>query len=85
VQDLEVGEALVVAGVGECLVAGTDELGDAAAEDRLLAEQVGLGLVLERGLDHAAAGAADALGVRERDRERVATCVLGNGDQARHP
>ena len=47
VQALEVGEARVVAGLDQGLEAGPDQLGGAAAEDRLLAEEVGLALVLE--------------------------------------
>src|SRR4051812_13186017 len=69
VQALEVRELGVVAGVDERLVARAHELRDAAAQDGLLAEQVGLGLVLEGGLDDAAARAADALGVGEHEVE----------------
>jgi len=72
-------------GLGQGVVAGPNQLGDAAAQDGLLAEQVGLGLVLERGLDHPAAGAADALAVGEGERQRVAGGVLVDGDQARYP
>src|SRR5207302_3968874 len=50
----------------------------------LLAEQVGLGLVLERGLDDAGAGAADALRVRQRERPALALGILVDRDQARH-
>jgi hypothetical protein len=60
VQALEVREARVVAGLDQGLEAGLDELGGAAAEDGLLAEEVGLGLVLEGGLDDPGAPAADA-------------------------
>ena len=66
VQALEIGHVGVVARLHQRLEAGLDELGRTAAEDRLLAEQVGLGLVLEGGLDHPAAGAADPLRIRER-------------------
>ena len=51
VQALEVGEARVVAGLDQGLEAGLDQLGGAAAEHRLLAEEVGLALVLEGRLD----------------------------------
>ena len=84
VQALEVRQPRVVAGVDERLVAGADQLGDAAAEHGLLAEQVGLGLVLEGRLDHAAARAADALGVGERELLGGPGGVLGDRDQARH-
>src|SRR3546814_6489297 len=43
---------------------------DAAAEHGLLAEQVGLALFLEGGLDHAGAAAADRRGVGQADLER---------------
>ena len=60
VQALEVREARVVAGLDQRLEAGLDQLGRAAAEHRLLAEQVGLALVLEGRLDDPGAAAADA-------------------------
>src|SRR5829696_3158283 len=83
VQALEVRQPGVVARVDERLVPGADELGDAAAQHGLLAEQVSLGLVLERRFDHAAARAADALGVGERELLGVAGLVLVDRDQAR--
>ena len=55
----------------------------AAAEHRLLAEQVGLGLFLERGLEHAGARAADAGRVGERALMRLPGRVLVHGDQTR--
>src|SRR5205085_12416907 len=67
VQALEVREPGVVPGVDERLVAGANQLGYAAAEYGLLAEEIGLGLVLEAGLDHARARAADALRVRQHE------------------
>ena len=47
VQALEVRHLGRVAGLDQRLVAGADELGEAAAEHRLLAEEIGLGLFLE--------------------------------------
>src|SRR6185437_2430401 len=82
VQALEVGHLGVVAGVDERLEPGLDELGGAAAQNGLLAEQVGLGLVLEGRLDHAAARAADALGIGQGERASVAGRILLYGDQA---
>ena len=82
VQALEVGELRAVASLGQRLEAGDDQLGGAAAENCLLAEEVGLGLVLEGRLDDASAGAADALGVCERDVAGVAGCVLLDGDES---
>ena len=55
VEALEVGDLGLVAGLDERFEAGLDQLGDAAAEHGLLAEQVGLGLLLEGRLDDAGA------------------------------
>ena len=67
VHALEVGHFGLIAGLDQRFEAGLDQLADAAAEHDLLAEQVGFGLFGERGLDDAAAGAADALGVGQAD------------------
>ena len=61
VKALEVGDLGLVARIHEGLEAGLDELGQPAAQHRLLAEQVGLGLLGEGRLDRARARAADAL------------------------
>jgi hypothetical protein len=58
---------------------------DATAQDDLLAEQVGLGLFLEGGLEHTGAGAADAPGVGEADGVGLTGDVLVNGDECRNP
>ena len=63
VHALEVGHLGLVAGLDQRLERRLDEGAHAAAEHALLAEQVGLGLLGEGRLDHAAARAADALGV----------------------
>src|SRR5919202_1517972 len=65
VQALEVRHLGRVARVDQRLEPGLDELRHATAQHRLLAEEIGLGLVLEAGLDDAPARAADALRVRE--------------------
>ena len=83
VQALVVRDLGLVAGVDERLEARADELGDAAAEHGLLAEEVGLGLLGEARLDHAGAGGADPGPVREREVERAAARVLGDGDDRR--
>ena len=59
VQALEIGDLGLVAGGDQRLEAGDDQLAGAAAEHRLLAEQIGLGLLAEAGLDRAGIGAAD--------------------------
>src|SRR3954470_22986844 len=84
VEALEVRHLGRVARLDERLEAGLDELRRPAAQDGLLAEEVGFGLVLERRLDHAAAGAADPLRVRERDVLRPPARVLRHRDEARH-
>src|SRR5690606_5638370 len=66
---LELVHALVVRDLGlvtgfhQRLETGDDELRGAAAEHRLLAEEIRFGLLRERGLDHAGACAADAVRV----------------------
>ena len=65
VQALEVGALGLIAGLDQRLKAGLDERADAAAEHRLLAEEVGLGLFLVSGFKHSGARAADALEVAE--------------------
>ena len=57
-------------------------MGDAAAQHGLFAEQVGLALFLEIGLDDARTTAADARRVGETDVVRVAALVLVDRDQA---
>ena len=82
-------EALVVrdlgrvAGLDECLESRSDELGGAAAEDGLLAEEVGLGLLLERRLENAGPAGAYPDGVRKSELPGVARRVLLDGDQRR--
>ena len=65
VHRLEVGELGLVAGLDERLERHLHERGRAAAQDRLLAEQVGLGLLRERRLEDARAGAAEGPGIGE--------------------
>ena len=66
----------LVAGLDQRLEPGLHERGEAAAQHDLLAEQVGLGLLLERRLEHAGAGAADGVGVRQRELLGLAGGVL---------
>ena len=81
---LEVGRLGLVARLDERLEAGLHEGGEAAAQHDLLAEEVGLGLLLEGGLEHAGAGAADGVGVGQGEVAGLAGGVLGHGDEARH-
>src|SRR5690606_21883036 len=84
VQHLEVGDLRLVAGLHQHLEAGLHQGAGATAQHRLLTEQVGLGLLLEGGLDDTGASTADAGGVGQRQRLGVAGGVLLGGDQARH-
>ena len=83
-ENFEVGELGLVAGLDQGLEACLDQRGGASAEDSLLAEEVGLGLFGEGGLEDAGASGADALGVAEREREGGAAGVLLDRDQGRH-
>ena len=84
VDALEVGVLGGVARLDEGLEAQLHQLHHAAAQDSLLAKQVGLGLVLEGGLHHAAPGAADACGIGQSQLIGVAGGVLLHGDEAGH-
>src|SRR5664280_2066858 len=66
VQALEVRDLGLVARVDECLEARRHERGRAAAEDGLLAEEVRLGLLGERRLQHPRARGAKRLCIRQR-------------------
>ena len=80
VQALVVGDLGLVAGLDERLEAELDQLRDAAAEHGLLAEEVGLGLLGERRLDHARAGGAERRAVGEGELARVPARVLRDRD-----
>ena len=84
VQALVVGDLGLIAGLDQRLEALDDELGRPAAEHGLLAEQIGLGLLGEGRLEHAAARAADAVRVGEGPGVRLAGRVLRDGDEAGH-
>src|SRR5437588_1998690 len=84
VQALEVRHFRRVARLDQRVEARLDQLDTAAAEYRLLAEEVGLGLFLERGLDDAGLAAADRRGIGEREVARLFRAVAVHGDQHRH-
>ena len=84
VQALEVRHLRLVPSLDQRLEAGAHQRGQTTAQHDLLAEQIGLGLFAEGGLDDASAGATDCLGVRQRERVRAAGRVLVHSDQARH-
>src|SRR5436190_6885140 len=83
VETLEVRDLRLVAGRDERVEARGDQRRRSSAQDGLLAEEVGLGLLLERGLDDARAEHADAVRVRERALERLAGRVALHGDERR--
>ncbi len=83
-QALEVGHLGGVTRLDQGLEAGLDQLDAATAQHGLLAEQVGLGLFAEAGLNHAALGAAVGCGIRQGDVTGLARRVLVDGDQRGH-
>src|SRR5262245_21649829 len=83
VQALEVRHLRLVAGAGERLEAGLDERRHAAAQDRLLAEEIGLGLLAEGGLDDAGAGRADGGRVRQHQGVGAGARALAHREQRR--
>src|SRR6185437_146069 len=84
VEALVVGDLGLIAGFHQRLEALHHQLGGAAAQHRLLAEQIRLGLLAEGGLENAAARTADSVGVGQGLRVRAAGRVLGNCNQAGH-
>ena len=84
VDALEVRVLRLIARLDQRVKAGLHQGGHAAAQDGLLAEQVGLGLLAEGGLEDAGARAADARGVGQRIVLRLAGGVLIHGDEVRH-
>ena len=83
-QYLEVGALRLIARLDQRLIARLDEGAHTAAQHRLLAEEISLGLLLEGRFQHTGARAADALEVAEAQRVRLARRVLVNGDEAGH-
>src|SRR5215472_340166 len=83
VQTLEVGHLGLVARLDQGVETRLDQLGDAAAEHDLLAEQVGLRLLGERGGQRAGPGPADAFGVGKRQRPGAARGVALHRDEHR--
>ena len=82
VEDFEVSALGLVAGFDQGFKAALNEGAHAAAEDGLLAEEIGLGLFFEGGFENSGAGAADALEVAEIESVGVAGGILMNGDEA---
>ena len=81
---LEVSQLGRVTSLGQGLETGLDQLHQTAAQDGLLAEEVFLGLLGERGLDDAGTGTADAPAVGHDDIPSVTGGVLVHAGQIRH-
>ena len=81
-QALEVGALGLIAGLDKGLESSLDKCADTAAKNGLLAEEVGLGFFLERGLEDSGARASDALEIAECESVGIAGRVLMDGDEA---
>ena len=82
--NLEVGQLGLVTGLGQGLKGRLDQGADAATEDNLFAEQVGLGLFLEGGFQGPGPCAANAVGVGQGRLAGLLRGVLIDGEQHRH-
>ncbi len=74
-QTLEVRHFRCIAGFNQSFEAATDQFNDAAAQNSLLAEQIGFALFAEVGFDDARATATDGRAVGQADFQRFAGCV----------
>ena len=83
VHAFEISDFGLIAGIDQRFEAGLDQFADAAAEDCLFAKKIGLGFFGESGFKNAGASAAEAFGVRERERFGVAAGVLLQWQEAR--
>ncbi len=81
---LEICVLRLIARLNQRVKARLHQRGHAAAEDALLAEQVGLGLLAERRLEDAGACAADARRICQRVILRLAGRILIDSDEVRH-
>jgi len=81
VQNLEIGHLGLVSSLDQRLESGLNKCCGTTTENGLLAEEIGLGLFLEGGLEDAAACAADALGPGEGGLFGIAALVLVDGDE----
>jgi len=84
VQAFEVGHFRLISGLDQHLETSLNQRGGSAAENRLFAKKVGLGLFLERGLEDAGARASDPLCPGESDLLLAARRVIVNRDQGRN-
>ncbi len=83
-QAFEIGHLGGIARLDQGFKAATDQLDQTAAQDDLLAEQIGFAFFLEVGLDDAGAAAADGRRVRQAQVMGIARGILVHRDQAGH-
>ena len=83
VKALEISHLRLIAGIDKRFESGPDQFAQAPAEDHLLAEEIGLGLLPETGFNDTGPGAADGLRMGERQLQRPSRGVLMNGHEAR--
>ena len=80
--DLEVGDLGLVASGNQGLETGLDQVRDTATQNGLLAEEVGLGLFSEGGLNNARTGSTQRLSIRQGQCQSLARGVLLNGNKS---
>ncbi len=85
VHDFVIRHFRLVSGLHERFEPGNNKFRRTSAQNGLFTEQVCLGFLGEGGLDDAGTCSANAGGVRERQFQCVAGCVLVDRDQAGHP
>ena len=83
-QTFEVSHLRRITRLDQHLVAFFHQLDTATTQHALLAEKIGLGFFLERGLDNAGLAATNCRSVRHRQSTRLARGVLMHSDQTRH-
>ena len=83
-QTFEIRHLRLVAGFRERLETRLHQRRHTAAQHRLFAEQIGLRLLGERGLDHAGTCAADRAGIRQRVGACMSRRIDMHRDQPRH-
>ena len=84
VQTLEIGHFGLVPGLDQRLEPHADQFDQAAAQHRLLAEEVGFAFLAEVGLDDAGPAATDGGAIGQADFHRLAGGVVVDRDQAGH-
>ena len=83
-QTLVIGHLRLIPGFHQGLEALEYQVAGSAAQHGLFTKQIRLGFFRERGFEHTAARATNAVAVGEGLGEGIARRVLENGDQRRH-